>query len=730
MKTVFQIVIVVLLQIPLVAQTSTIQGTVSEENSPLPGANVLIKGTSKTVATDFDGHYIITAKTTDVLVFSYVGFMTQEVVVGNQTTINVTLASNNILDEVVVTAQGMKREKKALGYAVSKVSSEQIENRTGDNVGRVLSGKASGVAITSQSGVPRNATRILIRGYNTIHGSVAVTSPSIPLKKPLAITGTKNPDQNLVTENSPIYIVDGIPIDPSHVDLVNNIDQIQIERKTVHASGESIKLFGSQAKNGCIVITTKNGNYRVENDESYKALFENQFKSVLFDPLSTMSIDVDKAGYSNVRRMINNGQKVPVDAVKIAEMINYFEYDYAPPTDNKPFAVHSEVIQTPWNTDTQLVRIGLKGKELSTDELPVTNLTFLIDVSGSMSSANKLPLLQSAFEVLVNKLRKEDTVSIVVYAGAAGVVLDPTSGDQKEKIMKAINNLNAGGSTAGGQGIELAYKLAQEHFVKKGNNRIILATDGDFNVGQSSDKEMQRLIEEKRDSGIFLTCLGFGMGNYKDSKLETLADKGNGNHAYIDTMQEAHKFLGKEFGGTLYTIAKDVKIQVEFNPTLVKSYRLIGYENRLLANEDFADDKKDAGEIGSGHTVTALYEIVPSNSSYNPVPDTALKYQTSYKSKTLVSNELLTVKFRYKAPEGTQSKLFSEVVYNTVKPIDQASEDAKFIAAVAMFGMQLRDSKFTENTTQEDVLVLAQSGRGEDKDGFRAEFIRLVKAKR
>ena len=695
MKTILQIAIVLLIQLPLFAQTITINGTVSEENGPLPGACVLIKGTSSQVATDFDGNYTIKAKSTDVLVFSYVGYTRQEVTVGTQTTINVTLASDNVLDEVIVTAQGIKREKKAFGYAVSTVSSEEMSSRKQKrtSLSTILNGRVVGAnVIESTQKIQRNT-------------------------------------QKYISKNAPIYIVDGVPIDPSHVDLVKNIDQDVIERKTVHAPSESIKLFGSEARNGCVIITTKKGNYRVENDESYKALFENQFKSVMFDPLSTMSIDVDKAGYSNVRRMINNGQEIPIYAVKIEEMINYFDYNYAPPTDDKPFAVHSEVVETPWNKDTQLVRIGLKGKELNTDELPASNLTFLIDVSGSMSSANKLPLLQSAFGVLVKKLRKEDKVSIVVYAGAAGVVLEPTSGDQKERIMNAINNLSAGGSTAGGQGIELAYKLAKEHFIKKGNNRVILATDGDFNVGQSGDDDMQRLIEEKSDSGIFLTCLGFGMGNYKDSKLETLADKGNGNHAYIDTMQEAHKFLGKEFGGTLYTIAKDVKIQVEFNPTLVKSYRLIGYENRLLANEDFADDKKDAGEIGSGHTVTALYEIVLVDSSYDPVPDNTLKYQTQKINNPVMDNELLTVKFRYKAPEGTQSKLFSEIVYNKVKPIATASEDVKFISAVAMFGMQLRDSKFTKNTTQEDVLVLAQSGRGEDEDGFRAEFIRLVKTR-
>ncbi len=695
MKIVFTIAFIALLQISVFAQTITVSGVVSEENGPLPGASVLIKGTSNNVTTDFDGKYTLEAKATDVLVFSYVGFIRQEITVGTQSTIDVILVSDNTLEEVVVVGYGVRREKKAMSYSVSTIASEELSTRSRKPapLSNVLSGRVAGVQI-------KNGT--IIRETRT---------------------------QKYVSRNQPIYIVDGIPIDPSLVHVVTSIDKNLIERETVHNSKESIKLFGSEASNGCVVITTKKGNYRVENDESYKALFENQFKSVQFDPLSTMSIDVDKAGYSNIRRMINNGQEIPVDAVKIEEMINYFDYEYSPPTDNKPFAVHSEVIESPWNKDTQLVHIGLKGKELNTDELPASNLTFLIDVSGSMSSNNKLPLLQSAVEVLVDKLRKEDKVSIVVYAGAAGMVLEPTSGDQKEKIMNAINNLSAGGSTAGGKGIELAYKIAQEHFIKKGNNRVILATDGDFNVGQSSDKDMQRLIEEKRESGIFLTCLGFGMGNYKDSKLETLADKGNGNYAYIDTMQEAHKFLGKEFGGTLYTIAKDVKIQVEFNPALVKSYRLIGYENRLLANEDFANDTEDAGEIGSGHTVTALYEIVPVNSPYNPVSDTALKYQTQITSIPIAENELLTVKFRYKTPKGTKSKLFSETVYNDVTPIDTASTDAKFITAVAMFGMQLRDSKFTKNTNQEDVITLAQSGRGEDEDGFRAEFIRLVKSK-
>jgi Ca-activated chloride channel family protein len=423
--------------------------------------------------------------------------------------------------------------------------------------------------------------------------------------------------------------------------------------------------------------------------------------------------------------MINNGQSVPADAVKIEEMVNYFNYNYPQPTDEHPFSIHTEVVQTPWHQDTQLVRIGLQGKTYANDALPASNLTFLIDVSGSMGSQNKLPLLKSAFKLLVNQLREKDKVSIVVYAGAAGVVLEPTAGDDKEKILAALDNLQSGGSTAGGAGIELAYKLAEKHFKKNGNNRVILATDGDFNVGASSDSDMQSLIEEKRKSGVFLSVLGFGYGNYKDSKLETLADKGNGNHAYIDTMQEAQKVFGKEFGGTLYTIAKDVKIQVEFNPKKVQAYRLIGYENRLLADEDFIDDTKDAGELGSGHTVTALYEIVPTGitSDYlKTIPE--LKY-TQTKTVSNYEDELFTVKFRYKKPEGSKS---IEIIHIQNTEISEASEDMNFASAVALFGMQLRQSKYFNRASVSKVIELAENGRGKDQDGYRSEFIRLVKS--
>ncbi|MEO2059377.1 MAG: von Willebrand factor type A domain-containing protein [Mesonia sp.] len=494
-------------------------------------------------------------------------------------------------------------------------------------------------------------------------------------------------------------------------------------RKVTSQTG-SIAIRDSNAMSGRVSgIRVQGYNYPQENRESYQEIEENTFKMVNASPLSTFSIDVDKASYSNVRRMINNGQEVPKDAVKIEEFINYFDYDYPQPTGVDPFSINTEVAQSPWNKDTKLVKIGLQGKEVPLDDIPPSNLVFLIDVSGSMNSTNKLPLLKSAFKLLVNQLRDEDKISIVTYAGAAGLALEPTS--DKNKILEALNNLNAGGSTAGGQGIKLAYKIAEENFIKKGNNRVILATDGDFNVGASSDQAMEDLIVEKRESGVFLTCLGFGTGNYQDSKMETLADKGNGNHAYIDTMQEAQRVLGTEFGSTLYTIAKDVKIQVEFNPAKVQAYRLIGYENRLLNAEDFNDDKKDAGELGSGHTVTALYEIIPVGVKSEWLKDID---DLKYSDKKVKGNaeDLLTVKFRYKKPDGDKSKLITKVVKDEDIQLKNASTDLKFSAALAMFGMQLRESEYAKNISKENIIELAQAGKGKDEQGYRAEFIRLV----
>jgi len=467
---------------------------------------------------------------------------------------------------------------------------------------------------------------------------------------------------------------------------------------------------------------------RNENTEQYEHLDENTFKTPEEKPLSTFSIDVDAASYANLRRFINNGQLPPQDAVRIEEMINYFNYDYEPAKGNEPFSINTEVSQAPWNEEHQLVHIGLQGKQIPTENLPASNLVFLIDVSGSMSDRNKLPLLKSAFKMLVQQLRPEDKVSIVVYSGAAGCVLPPTSGNEQEKIIDALAKLNAGGSTAGGAGINLAYKMAKKHFVKGGNNRVILATDGDFNVSASSNEAMEELIEEKRDEGVFLTVLGFGMGNYKDAKMEILADKGNGNYAYIDNLLEAKKVLVNEFGGTLFTIAKDVKIQVEFNPANVTAYRLIGYENRLLSAADFNNDKKDAGELGSGHTVTALYEIIPSgvDSWFKPIDD--LKYQ---KKKTPTKQadfgaELLTVKLRYKAPDGDVSKLITRTVANKTVSLAQSSDNLRWSAAVATYGMLLKKSDYVEEADHKTVIKLAKSARGKDVNGYRIEFINLV----
>jgi len=467
-----------------------------------------------------------------------------------------------------------------------------------------------------------------------------------------------------------------------------------------------------------------------ENTESYKGINENGFKTVESEPLSTFSVDVDAASYSNVRRFINNGQLPPADAVRIEEMINYFHYSIAGPTNNEPVAIHTELSVAPWNNNHRLLRIGLKAKTIANDKLPASNLVFLIDVSGSMYEPNKLPLVQSSLKMLVNQLRPQDRVAIVVYAGAAGVVLPATSGDKKTTINNAIDNLQAGGSTAGGAGIKLAYKIAMENFMKGGNNRVMLATDGDFNVGASSDDDMEKLIEKERESGISLSVLGFGMGNYKDSKMETLADKGNGNYAYIDNITEARKTLISEFGGTLFTIAKDVKLQVEFNPGKVQAYRLLGYENRALNKEDFNNDKKDAGDMGSGHTVTAFYEIVPAGvkDDYSGSVD-PLKYQkpkpVPYSS---TSDEMLTIKFRYKQPTSSVSKMSHVEVYDKPVALNSTSTDFRFAAAVAEFGMLLRDSQFKQHSTYDQAIKMARAAKGDDSEGYRAEFIKLAES--
>ena len=459
------------------------------------------------------------------------------------------------------------------------------------------------------------------------------------------------------------------------------------------------------------------------NTEDYSYIEENTFKNPKNNPLSTFSIDVDTASYSNVRRFLMNSEIPPKDAVRIEELINYFNYDYIDPDAEHPFSVNTEIAKCPWNKNNLLVKIGLKGEDIPKENIPSSNLVFLLDVSGSMNAQDKLPLLQSAIKMLANQLTEKDKISIVVYAGASGVVLDSVSGDDKIKIMDAINSLNAGGSTNGGEGINLAYKIAKQNFIENGNNRIILATDGDFNVGISSNGELTRLIEEKRNEGIFLTVLGFGTGNIKDTTMETLADKGNGNYAYIDSILEAKKVLVEEMGSTLFTIAKDVKIQVEFNPNIIEGYRLVGYENRKLNDEDFNDDTKDAGEMGAGHTVTAFYELIPitSNEEIKNIDD--LKYQETVIKKN--DEEIMTVKLRYKDPDKNSSKLLEKIV-KTNDIVSNPSEDYMFAVAVTEFGMILRDSKFKGNSTIDDVISLAKYNKGNDYSGYRSEFIKLA----
>ncbi len=596
----------------------TITGVINDDKGyPVAFASVMVKGTKVGAGADANGVFkLVAPDNAKTLVISAAGYETAEIAIAGRSTINVTLKiQTNTQTEVVVTAIGLQKVKKDMGY------------------GSPLTGRASGIMVNSD-----------MRGY---------------------------------------YGLD------------------------------------------------RDGSREEFNREGYDKITENRFLKVADNPLSTFSIDVDAASYSNVRRFLNQGQLPPAGAVRIEEMVNYFKYQYPQPAGNAPFSINTEIADAPWNKEHKLVLIGLQGKQIPTANLPASNLTFLIDVSGSMQGPERLGLVKASMKMLVDQLREQDFVSIVVYAGAAGLVLEPTSGYEKTKIKDAIDKLEAGGSTAGGAGIKLAYKTANENFVKGGNNRVILCTDGDFNVGESSDDAMERLIENERKSGVFLTVLGYGMGNYQDAKMQKLADKGNGNHAYIDGISEAKKVLVNEFGGTLFTIAKDVKLQVEFNPAKVQGYRLIGYENRMLAKEDFNDDKKDAGELGSGHTVTALYEVIPVGikSSFLQKVD-SLKYQSNAEplSKTSHSDEIMTVKFRYKAPDGDVSKLIEHPVKDTQIPIAQTSSNFRFAAAVAQFGLLLRDSEYKSAATYKDVLLLARKAKGNDDEGYRSEFIRLVES--
>ncbi len=462
--------------------------------------------------------------------------------------------------------------------------------------------------------------------------------------------------------------------------------------------------------------------------EEYERIYENKFKDALLHPLSTFSIDVDTASYSNIRRFIVHEQSPPKDAVRIEEMINYFTYEYPPPAGEHPFSITTEISRCPWNGSNKLVHIGLLGKPLDYNDIKPCNLVFLIDASGSMSSNNKLPLLKKGLRLMLDELSQDDRIAIVAYAGAAGLVLPSTPASRKKVIESALDKIRAGGSTAGGAGIRLAYDTARKNYIQGGNNRVILATDGDFNVGVSSTGDLVRLIEEKRKEGVFLTICGFGMGNYKDGRMERISNAGNGNYFYIDNIREAEKVFARELRANLFTIAKDVKIQIEFNPARVKAHRLIGYENRVMAAEEFHDDKKDAGELGPGHTVTALYEIIPADApGQSAGKGGELKYQENVvKTDASAVGEIMTVKFRYKPPEEEVSRLIEKPVLDEDIPLKQSSDNFRFSAAVAGFGMLLRDSAFKEKFAPGDVLSLARSSKGKDENGSRAEFIMLV----
>ena len=512
------------------------------------------------------------------------------------------------------------------------------------------------------------------------------------------------------------------------LDVKMKTDDVALEECVVVGYGT----MKTKAMSGAYVAVCPTAMYDMDtrmNTEEYDRIQENGFKSVADTPLSTFSIDVDPASYSNMRRFINRGELPPADAIRTEELVNYFSYDYPKPTGNEPVKITVEAGTCTWNTAHRLVRIGLKAKEIPTEQLPASNLVFLIDVSGSMWGANRLDLVKSSLKLLVNNLRNKDKVAIVTYAGSAGVKLEATSGGDKQKIREAIDELTAGGSTAGGAGIHLAYQIAKKNFISDGNNRIILCSDGDFNVGVSSAEGLEQLIEKERKSGVHLTVLGYGMGNYKDKKIQVLAEKGNGNHAYIDNLQEANRVLVGEFGATLHTVAKDVKLQVEFNPSQVQAYRLIGYESRLLKDEDFNNDAKDAGDMGAGHTVTAFYEVIPAgvkNEYVGKVDD--LKYQKKEKMtlKPTGSDELLTVKLRYKAPDKDVSRKM-ELPFVDNKG-DSVSSDFRFASAVAMFGQLLRDSDFKGTADYDKVIKLAKQGLNNDERGYRREFIRLVEA--
>jgi Ca-activated chloride channel family protein len=651
---------------PVARQTLTVVGRVTNSTTgeALPGVAIILKGTTTHTATNADGHYSLAG----------------------------------------VPATGAVLQFKYIGYVTREVpvGSQRVLN-------------------------------IKLKADNTHLSEVVVTAVAVPRgKRALSYATAQVKANDAVPQAAPDALrtlqgkVAGVSITSSQ-GLPGSSSRIVIRgNSSFHAPASEYELAAPAPLSYPARPEAGAG-------DTYAKIEENKFFDARKDALSTFALDVDNASYTNVRRFLNEGQLPPRDAVRVEEMLNYFHYQYPAPAANSadPVRISTELAVCPWNPAHQLARIGIQAKKVETAQLPPANLVFLVDVSGSMDEPDKLPLVTAGLKLLVKQLRPQDHVAMVVYAGAAGLVLPPTSGAQPQLILDALDRLHAGGSTAGGAGLRLAYSTARQYFKKEGNNRIILATDGDFNVGETSEAATEQLITEQRESGVFLTVLGCGRGNLRDARMETLADKGNGNYAYLDNLDEAGRVLVAQFGGTLFTVAKDTKLQIEFNPARVANYRLVGYENRLLAAEDFNNDRKDAGELGAGHTVTALYEIVPVGSS-QPLID-PLKYQPTPWTAALTTaqkgekDEVLTVKLRYKEPQGHTSKLLSQPLAGAAGSISQASADFRFAAAVAQFGMLLRQSEQCGAATWASTATLAEGARGTDADGYRAELLRLVR---
>lgn len=689
------LILILILSFADVGFAQSLKGTVSDAGTgeSIPLANIVVKSGQTIVqseATDFDGRYIISPLSpgTYNVEVSYIGYTTKNytgVIISpsKSTQLNVKLEEDGeILEvvELVYTQPIIDADKTGSVVTIDQLAPKPIKSVSG------LVVQTAGVAQSDQG------ASLSVRGGRS-EGTVYFVDG-------VRVTGTPNNTIQVTTGGVPSEYGD-------------------VSSGVIHIKNQST--LTDDFTNGREYLPNKNNSdISIEDsyrDESYEEIIENEFLNSSHNPVTTFSIDVDRASYTNFRRFVNNGIEPPRQSVRLEEFVNYFDYNYPKPEENI-INTYSELSTCPWNPNNQLLHIGLQSKDIESDRLQSSNLVFLIDVSGSMSSQNKLPLVKKTLTMVTNQLKKNDKISIVVYAGAAGCVLQPTSGDNKHKILNALNNLHSGGSTAGGEGIELAYKMATKHFIRNGNNRVILATDGDFNVGASSREDLEDLIAKKRASNVFLTVLGYGMGNYKDDNLELLADKGNGNYAYIDNLQEAEEFLVRDFNSTLFTLAKDVKLQLEFNPEYVKEYRLIGYENRALKNRDFTDDTKDAGELGANQSVTALYEIVPAKNKNEDL----LKYQ-----RVIHTSELCNLKIRYKEPKGKESIEFVQPIQRKVIPLDQTSDRFRFSAAVAMFGHVLRGSKYKGNASCKDVIDLAKNAKAYDDNGYKGEFVRLVR---